>query len=364
MSRVKNIFREGNELVIVYSDCEEERIDLCTDCDPPPSEDPGDYPDPVPAPTTRCRVALKLAARIVTDRYIDFLSAATPTVTADAILLGGVVAAKIALWVWPITAFPYLEGFAINAVSSGARSAALDAYAADSAGFLNDVANFIYCCLSDPVVIDAISVGCFRGAMASSGLQQYEALAVFLSFYPLNILRQEAFDASVTTDAIDCSGLDCDEASSWCYEWNFTTSNGGWTNFELANGGTMGWVMGSGWHQINPTGGRDGVAIRKSLGGIAHFQRIEIEFAVEFNGANPKIAFGNYTDVFINEQNIPPFGNPAYFVGDFNRDGLSIYVDKAIGSTVQYFNDNYIKKIRISGGGTLPAFLSGGAACP
>lgn len=163
-----------------------------------------------------------------------------------------------------------------------------------------------------------------------------------------------------STDTVDC---EC-EAVVWCYEWDFTIDNGGWTNWEPSGRGTAGYAAGLGWHQINPSGSEDAISIRKTWGSVIAFDTLEVHFASLVTGANPAVRTGDYTTLIevVTAGNIT---NPVVISKDMNRDGISVYVNKAEGGTTQYFTDNYITKVVLRGEGTLPSALAsaGGAEC-
>lgn len=224
--RVTDVFVENCTITVKYSDCTQVTysVENCGD-KTPVEQQPGDIPDPHPTPDVRCRVALKMATQIVTNRYIDFLNAATPaSVASFGVGLAAVVSAKIAAWAWSAALYPALYSFGFTAVTSGDRDAALTTYNADPSGIEETIAEIIYCILPDSGAIDDQTRQIMRAAIEGVGGAFYVRLAEFLGIYPLERLREEAFEASITTDTISCT-FDCGGAGipSGCgalyYQW-------------------------------------------------------------------------------------------------------------------------------------------------
>lgn len=210
--RVTNIVVEDCTLTVVFSDCTTAIYDIsnCGDKTPVP-EQPGPGPDPHPTPEVRCRVAVHMAAQIVTNRYIDFLNAATPaSVASFGVGLAAVVSAKLAAWAWSAALYPSLYTFGFNAVTSGDRDTALTEYNAAPQTVIDTVAEVLYCVLPSTGAINEQTREIFRVALEGLGSVTYTRLAEFLGIYPLERLRDEAFEASVTTDTVDCSSFDCE----------------------------------------------------------------------------------------------------------------------------------------------------------
>lgn len=209
--RVTDVIVENCVLTVKYSDCTSVSWSIanCGDTTPEP-EKPGPGPDPHPTPDVRCRVAVHMAAQIVTNRYIDFLNAATPaSVASFGVGLAAVVSAKLAAWAWSAALYPGLYVFGFDAVTFGDRDAALTVYNADSQAVLDIVAEALYCVLPSSGAIDITTVEVLRSALNGIGETIYTLLAEFLGMYPLERLRDEAFEASITTDAVDCAEFAC-----------------------------------------------------------------------------------------------------------------------------------------------------------
>lgn len=211
--RVIDIFVENCMLTVKYSDCTEIvwPISNCGDKTPEP-EKPGDPPDPHQQPDTVCRIALKVPVGIVTDRYIDFLNAATPaSVASFGVGLAAVVSAKLAAYAWSAALYPSLYAFGFNMVTSGDRDTALATYNADPTGTIAIVQEILYCLLPANGAISDQTRQIFRAALVAQGGVFFVRLAEFLGIYPLERLRDEAFEASITTDTVSCT-FDCGEA--------------------------------------------------------------------------------------------------------------------------------------------------------
>lgn len=214
--RVTDVVFENCTATVYYSDCTHITFDISNCGDKTPEEQkPGDSPDPHPTPDVRCRVAVHMAAQIVTSRYIDFLNAATPaSVASFGVGLAGVVSAKLAAWAWSVALYPDLYAFGFTTVTSGDRDTALTAYDADPDAVLFEVGQALYCVLPETGAIDETTRELFRGVLNGLGGALYTRLAEFLGIYPLERLRDEAFEASITTDAVDCELFDCDGSPS------------------------------------------------------------------------------------------------------------------------------------------------------
>jgi hypothetical protein len=163
----------------------------------------------------------------------------------------------------------------------------------------------------------------------------------------------------------DCLTLctDCEEPppDRWCYEWDFTAGTGGWANWEPAGRGTMGHVPGSGWHQINASGGEDAVSIRKYFGAAVAFDKVSVYLQSTFTGTSPQMIIGDYDTLTVTKSG--PQASPVVWGGEHSWSGLAVFLNEGSGSAVDYFVDNFITKIRIEGAGDLPAALADGSVC-
>lgn len=213
--RVTNVVVEGCTLYVYFSDCDaptEYDISGCTDTTPVPKQ-PGDAPDPFPDNDTRCRVAWHVAEGVLVDRFIDFVNAATPAAAASFGLgMAAVASAKIAAWAWSAALYPELWSFGMSLNVGGDRAAILAAYDGNEAAVLAIVREALYCVLPENGAISEQTKEIFRAALVGLEDTIYVRLAEFLGIYPLERLRDEAFEASITEDAVDCEAFDCEES--------------------------------------------------------------------------------------------------------------------------------------------------------
>lgn len=139
-------------------------------------------------------------------------------------------------------------------------------------------------------------------------------------------------------DDRDCADFDCFQ---WCYEWNFLTSNGGWTaDTRDGTGWNATWVSGQGW---KGTGGQPAaLAIKKTVVGL-QIEKATITFTqggtVQMTGVGSSIPTAVQQVVTV----------PQYLTK------LEVFKNK----TPQPW---YITKVQIKGSGTPPA-LTGGTSC-
>lgn len=155
----------------------------------------------------------------------------------------------------------------------------------------------------------------------------------------------------------DCSGCNC----AWCYEWDFTLSDGGWT----AVSGLASYSSGNGWQthvQNDSCSNHAYLYLLKSLGLTTdQIERIEFEFT---EGWNTPAA--DYFDAWLsggiaNRYTMTPNGDKTVWGYDVPTQDID-----QLGMT---FNECdlpsalYATKVRVKGHGDVPAF-TGGGLCP
>jgi len=82
---------------------------------------------------------------------------------------------------------------------------------------------------------------------------------------------------STGTETGDCSGCDCE----WCYEFDFTASDGGWTEFTDGTPGAT-YVPGTGWISKDG-GGNRGTYIQSPSFALTHVTKIEFTYIAAGN---------------------------------------------------------------------------------
>lgn len=217
MARVKDVRLEGTFLIIEYTDCTTKEINLCVECPEVPIEDnPGDWPDPIDNPNVRCRVAIKLG-QIAAERLNDYLG-----LNLD-ITLPGVpetwTATKIGQYGWPIALYTDLVGFTyslFNGLTAGRGKDANTQYDANPATVITNVQEALYCSLGEDGKIDEQSRGSWSMKLAALSGAFYDVLHDFIRGWPLEDLRELAFEASTTTDSVNCESFDCGASPAPC----------------------------------------------------------------------------------------------------------------------------------------------------
>lgn len=170
----------------------------------------------------------------------------------------------------------------------------------------------------------------------------------------------------------------CEACASgvWCYAWDFTTSDGGWTVTTQPSDGDRGeYVASSGWHtKLNNDGSSafQSVKIRDDFSSSVSFTRIEADFTYTkgtfwTTGLNA-IAFtaGDGTALASTQESLISNGvqTIAYNVTS-TRTAIQFQIWAGIVNNPAS-NPNgeaTITAIRLYGDGTLPSGLSGGATC-
>lgn len=209
--RVTNVVVENCTLTVYYSDCSTATYDISNCGDKTPeSKKPGDYPDPDPVEDVRCRVAIKVgqqaAARL--NNYLSGIILTNPLAN----LTSSYNAIKLAEYGWSISLWDAMNGFYYNSVFEGGGTpgdAAKDDWDANSAAITASVQEALYCVLPASGEIDDTTREIWAVALDGMGTEFMSILADLLTIWPLAQLREMAFDASLTVDAVDCEAFDC-----------------------------------------------------------------------------------------------------------------------------------------------------------
>lgn len=209
--RVVDVIVENCVLTVKYSDCTTQSWSIANcGSTTPIVDEPGPGPDPHPTPDVRCRVARHVADNIVDNRYIDFLEAATPAAAGSfGIGMAAVVSAALAAWAWSAAIYPSLYAYGMSVALSGDQATILTYWSSNQALVRDTVAQALYCVLPESGAIDTTTRDLFRSELNALGSLIYTRLAEFMGMYPLERLRDEAFEASVTTDEVDCEAFEC-----------------------------------------------------------------------------------------------------------------------------------------------------------
>lgn len=185
----------------------------------PIEDDPGDYPDPVEDPAVRCRVAIKVG-ELAAERLYDYLSGLNLD-TYVPFATEAYVMAKIAQYGWPVSLYADLySGFTRSlydeSLGAGRGKDAKEQYDAQTAAVTANVQEALYCALTVDGKITDQTRGFWSVNLSNLSGAFYDVLHDFVRGWPLDQLRQMAFDASTTTDTVDCSGFDCEGNSGDC----------------------------------------------------------------------------------------------------------------------------------------------------
>jgi len=323
----------------------------CPEC-PPPAPDP-DIPPETPQDNS-CGLATYLVTFLDNqwDDMLEILDASADAASFVAGLAGAFVGIGTIIG----------AGLDIYAASTTATTSALRA-AVDTI-VLENLLCELYCKVVEfgwsYTVFEEWRDEAYAASGTNLGLQSW--LTFSEEWFTEAEINKRAYVGSLNASNTCAALCDCgDEPTEWCYEWDFTASNGGWTNWSPTGRGTAGYVAGLGWHQVSPSSNLDAISIRKTTGGIVNLTSIDILFQSLVTGTNPSVRVGDY-DTFLTSV-APPTTNPVHFGSGFSIDGIAMYVNRADGAGTQYFTNNYIQKITIRGTGTRPASLTGGADC-
>lgn len=253
MARITKITQEGTKLYVYTSDCDPPTIiDLCVECPAPgDSDDPGDWPRPLPVEDARCRVATIVGA-FAADRLADYLAGLNLNIY-QLNLTGAHIALKLGQYGWPVSLYGAMGVFTdglyggVGGQFAGIGLDAINEYNANPALARQMAREALFCSLSESGEITLQARDLWTGLQ----LPRYysgqfgafaEVLARFLRVWPLDQLRRAAFDASTTTVEVDCSAFTCGGIVGSCEntltaDFRFNAPNlFGWS---LINGGTI-----------------------------------------------------------------------------------------------------------------------------
>lgn len=183
----------------------------------PVEEKPGDWPNPIdPGGDVRCRVAIKLG-EIAAERLDNYLG-----LNLD-VTVPGVpetwAATKIGQYGWPITIWNDLRAFTYSlydGLTAGRGKDAKTEYDTISATIITNVQQALYCALGEDGQITSQTRGFWSINLSGLSGAFYDVLHDFVSGWPLEDLRKLAFEASTTTDEVDCGSFDCEGNSGDC----------------------------------------------------------------------------------------------------------------------------------------------------
>lgn len=171
----------------------------------------------------------------------------------------------------------------------------------------------------------------------------------------------------------DCSECDC---GPWCYTWDFTLSDGGFTAVNLGGGARGTYVPGSGWHSVSlGTGFTAATIYSPTCGGVCDADVATWSTVMEYSGA----AGNGYNQnwflldsafegiAYLELDGVPTY--PGYGAVDgtntytYTESAPTDYPNLGISGVI---NDDaalvIIKSFTVTGNGTMPAF-TGGAVC-
>lgn len=229
MARITKIIQEGTKLYVYTSDCDPPTIiDLCVECPRPgESDDPGDWPKPIPGEDARCRVATIVGA-FAADRLADYLAGLNLNIY-QLNLISAHIAFKLGQYGWSVLLFDALGRLTDDLYGgfggqfAGIGLTAINEYNANPALARQMARESLFCALSDSGEITLQA----RDLWTSLQLPRFfggqfgafaEVLSRFLRIWPLDQLRALAFQASTTSEAVDCDGFQCGGIVGSCEE--------------------------------------------------------------------------------------------------------------------------------------------------
>jgi hypothetical protein len=171
------------------------------------------------------------------------------------------------------------------------------------------------------------------------------ALCSFITNIGIENLR--AMQNVAVLDNVDCSGC-----GTWCYTWDFSASDGGWTNVYT---GLYGTHTGGQW-QATTSGGGNALIIHKTFT-AATITQIEIWYGtltvdttspreIQLGHAGPAVFTG-----FLGTAANPPITNRAFGVGSIVGDELVINLESGPAGNVSW---GTVQRVTIRGVGTSP----------
>lgn len=210
--RVTNVVVEFCKLTVYYSDCTNVTYDISNCGDKTPEEKkPGDWPPPDPVTDVQCRVAIKVGQQTA-ERLNNYLSGLILTNPA-ANLVALYTSVKIAEYGWPIALYdPFWQFYYDSIFPAEGGTPGFEAkqdWDANSAAIIAAVQEALYCSLPSSGEITETTREIWVAALNGMATDFTTILGALLLVWPLAQLREMAFNASVTTDAVDCEDFDC-----------------------------------------------------------------------------------------------------------------------------------------------------------
>lgn len=127
--------------------------------------------------------------------------------------------------------YPTLE-FLTADVWDANFTAVMQCYLYNCSSVTSNVVTFDYCCVLEQ----------FAAAQSAQGLDLSQIRLFGQIYYLLSWIGSQGLDYAGSGTAITSADCTC----TWCYEFDFTLSNGGWSAVTF-NGKTATWVSGQGW---------------------------------------------------------------------------------------------------------------------
>lgn len=208
--RVTNIVVENCTLTVSFSDCTTMVYDISNCGDKTPeTKNPGDWPPPDPVADVVCRVAIKVGQQAAErlDNYLSGLNLVDPFLNLPAFYTSG----KIAEYGWSISLYNAMINFYHDVITGSptAGKEAADDWDANSAAIIAAVQEALYCVLPSSGEITDATRQIWALALDGIGTPFMSLLSDLLLIWPLAQLREMAFNASTTTDAVSCAAFDC-----------------------------------------------------------------------------------------------------------------------------------------------------------
>jgi len=250
-------------------DCVQTSYDGGTTWTDTPNADPRHYDGfrlaPVSGMDPQC-----LAAGNMTDKLKFILD----TIITSATIFGAATAV-----VNVILVFAPAEGILLDlilAVCEALFDAGLAAVnAALTSGVYDQLACILYCSIGGDGQVSAEQYAIIRSRIDD----QIGGLAAIAIDYALDQLGEVGLSnaGTIGESTRDCSGCGC----QWCYEFDFTLSDGGWTEFTDGVPGAT-YVLGVGWVD-KTTGGTRGTFIQSPVVDLTTFTEIQFDYTAVSN---------------------------------------------------------------------------------
>lgn len=335
-------------------------------------EPTGDYVIPPPEPRTggtepdqNCLAARNAVNTLhalydnLEDSWNDNLDEAEAA-TAFTLTLIGLVGFEFAPITFGVVAF--------FGVVFGILYQALEYLGADlwDSAFTDQMVCFLFECASNDGGVVTFDWDCFMGNLNSLtdsfGLSEVQLRLYLQVAYILYFIGGvDGLNLAGGTTAIT-SG-DCDYCSAWCYEWDFTISDGDWYPQVISGLDFAVYSAGNGWSVRTQEDGCSQHSYQYMKYDIAatNISKAEYEFATAIGGFDVIFFDQELSGSIVQRSTMGNGSATVHSTGDITPvtlDRLGVTLNKC-GAPSGW----YMTKLRVYGEGEMPAF-TGGAVCP